>query len=289
MDAPIGLIAGQGRLPVISAQGIRSAGRNVACVGLAGQFDQSLPDLCTDFKTAGIAQMGRWIRLLKKWGVREAVMVGRVSKMRLYDPMCIFRYLPDLRAAKIFFGTLRRDRRNDALLGAVSDELAKEGITLIDSTKYIPEFMAEPGVMTKTRPSGAIQADIAFGVPIVQRMGDLDIGQAIAIKNKDVIAVEAIEGTDRMIKRSGELCPSGGWVLIKMGKPDQDMRFDVPTIGMNTIRGLKENKAKCLAVEADKVILIDKPELIREADKLGISIVGVTADQFDVQAESESS
>lgn len=284
MDEPIGLIAGQGRLPILTAQGIRAAGRRVVCVGLREQFDPELPSHCDQFATAGIIQLGRWIRLLTRFEASSAVMVGRVGKVRIYHPLRWFTQLPDLRAIRLWFGRLRYDKRNDAILRAVADELKLGGITLIDSTQYIPEQMAGPGVLTRTAPTAAQRADISFGLPIVQRMGDLDVGQAIAVKEGDVLAVEAIEGTDRMIERAGQLCRMGGWTLLKIAKPAQDMRFDVPTIGLKTIENLQAAGAKCLAVESGRTILLDKPKLIEAADKAGICIVGL---ELPVQPSSD--
>jgi DUF1009 family protein len=276
---PIGLIAGQGQLPVATARGIRAAGRRVVCVGLRDQFDPALPALCDEFSQAGIIRLGRWISLLRRWGASEAVMVGRVRKARMYEPMRLVRQMPDWRAARLWYGVLRHDKRNDALLGAVADELRREGIELIDTTRFIPEHMASEGVMTKRSPSSGEQADIAFGLPIVLRMGDLDVGQSIAVKEREVIAVEAIEGTDKMIQRAGELCRNGGWVLIKTAKPKQDMRFDVPTVGLATIANLKARGGTCLAVEAGRVILLDRPALLKAADDAGIAVVGVRSGQ----------
>lgn len=271
---PVGLIAGQGRLPVLVAQGIRSAGRRVACVGLAHQHTHQLPDVCDRFARAGILQLGRWIRILKRWGVQEAVMVGRVRKARMYQPWRLWRQLPDWRAVRLWYRVLRHDRRNAALLGCVADELARGGVTLIDSTTYIREYLAEEGVMTGRHPTQQQQADIEFGWPLVLRINDLDIGQAIAVKEREVIAVEAIEGTDAMIERAGELCEVGGWSLIKTAKADQDLRFDVPTVGPATIENLHQHGATCLVVQADRVILVDKPQLLDLADRYGISVVG---------------
>ncbi len=272
---PIGLIAAQGNLPILIASGIHAAGRQVACVGLAGQYRDELPGQCDQFGAAGLIRIGRWIKLLRRWGVTEAIMVGRVRKTRMYDPLAVARQLPDWRAFKLWYRTLRHDRRTDAVLGAVAGELQAAGITLIDSTKYIPEHMATAGVMTTQQPSADQQADIEFGLPVVHRMGDLDIGQSIAVKDREVIAVEAIEGTDEMITRAGKLCRKGGWTLIKTGKPNQDMRFDVPTIGQQSIENLKAAGASCIAVETGKVILLDKPATLAAADKAGIAIVGV--------------
>lgn len=275
---PIGLIAGGGTLPVAIARGIRSAGRQVACVGLAGQHEPALGELCHRFRSVGLIQVGKWIRTLRRWGCREVVMVGKVEKARMYDPLSWLRYKPDLLAGKIWFYQLRQDRRPDQVLRAVADALDADGITMIDSTRYIPELLADAGVMTRAQPSASQRGDIDFALPIVRRMGDLDIGQSIAVKDRDIIAVEAIEGTDAMIGRAGELCRKGGWTLIKLAKPGQDMRFDVPTVGPQTIERMREHGGTCLAVEAGRTILLDKPQLIEAADAAGIAIVGLAPD-----------
>src|SRR5688500_18196412 len=222
VDPPVGLIAGQGRLPVLTALGARAAGRRVACIGLADQYDPELPGLCDRFATAGIIRLGRWIGLLRRWGVHEAVMIGRVRKARMYEPMRLLRQAPDWRAARLWYRVLRHDRRNEALLGAVADELGRGGITLIDSTTFIPDYMATLGVLTRRQPSAEQLADVEFAWPLLLRVNELDIGQALAVKEREVVAVEAIEGTDAMIRRAGELCRAGGWTLLKAGKQRQD-------------------------------------------------------------------
>ena len=268
------MIAGQGQLPVLVAMGLRAQGRRVACVGLSGQYAAELPMLCDCFASAGIIRLGRWIRLLRGWGVREAVMIGRVRKARMFEPMRLFRQLPDWRAARLWYRVLRHDKRNASLLGAVAGELADQGITLLDSTQYIRDQLAQEGVMTRHEPTASQQADIAFGWPIVKRMAELDVGQAIAVKEGEVIAVEAIEGTDAMISRAGQLCPVGGWTLIKTASERQDMRFDVPTVGPHTIDNLYQHGGRCLVVQAGKVILANKPQLLARADRVGLSVVG---------------
>lgn len=272
---PIGLIAGEGLLPMLEARGIRAAGRQVACVGLSDQFDDALPALCDQFSQAGVIRISRWIRLLRRWGVREAVMIGRVRKVQMYQPMKLLRQMPDWRAAWLWYRVLRHDRRSQVLLGALADELSQNGIELIDTTRYIHEHMADEGVMGKCSPTAAQRADIAFAWPILMRMNDLDIGQAIAVKDHDVIAVEAMEGTDEMIVRAGQLCKKGGWVLVKGARQDKDLRFDVPTVGVNTIENLKRAGGNCLVVAAGRVILADKPKVLAAADAAGIVVVGV--------------
>lgn len=273
---PIGLIAGQGLLPVQTARGIVAAGRSVACVGLWGQYRPELPGLCQHFQSVGLIQIGRWIRNLRAWGCREAIMAGGVDKTRMYDPLRVFRYVPDLRAAKLWYRTLRHDRRTDALLRALAAEIESGGVRLIDSRPYMPDSLATPGSMTRRQPTPAHRAAIDFARPLVQRLGELDIGQAMAVAEGEVLAVEAIEGTDALIQRAGRLCKQGGWVLVKMAKPTQDVRFDLPTVGLKTIAELKAARAGCLALEAGKVILLDKPQVLAAADAAGIAVWGIS-------------
>jgi len=272
---PIGLIAGQGALPVIVARGMRAAGRRVACIGLRDQFVPELPALCDDFAEAGVVQLGRWLRLARRFGVREAVMVGRVSKARMHDPLRLFRQLPDWRAFNLWYRKLRHDRRSATLLTALAEDLAQEGLALIDSTTFIPDHMASEGVLTRRAPTAEQQSDIAFGWPLLTQVGALDIGQAIAVREKDVIAVEAVEGTDRMIERAGALCRRKGWTLLKTARPGHDMRADVPTIGVSTIERMHAAGGGCIAVGVGRVILVDRPAVLAAADRLGIAVVGV--------------
>ncbi|MBN1974454.1 MAG: UDP-2,3-diacylglucosamine diphosphatase LpxI [Sedimentisphaerales bacterium] len=271
----LGLIAGSGRLPFLVAEGAKNAGLKVICVGLAGAVENSLAGKVDVFRTAAIARPGSWIRKLKKHGVRKTIMVGRVQKGRLFTPWRIFHYLPDWRAFRIYYWRLRdKSKLNDSLLSALADELETGGIILEDSTMYCREHLATLGVMTDVSQNPLSQSEIEFGWNMAKKLGELDIGQAIAVKEKEVIAVEAIEGTAAMIERAGIYCKSGGWTLFKVSKPQQDMRFDVPCVGPDTITSLAQNKAKCLVIEAEKTIIIDKPETIKLANKLGISIIG---------------
>jgi DUF1009 family protein len=275
MGTPIGLIAGSGQLPILEAQGIRAAGHDVACVGLSGLYDQQLPGLCNRFARSGLIRIGHWIRVLRKWNVRQAVMVGGVRKAVMYDPLRILRLIPDWRAAKVWYRVCRDDRRTQSLLTALAAELALNGIELIDTTAYIPQHMADRGVMTRRGLSDQQRGDVEFGWPILAQMNQCDIGQAIAVKHRDIIAVEAVEGTDAMIQRAGQLCRAGGWMLLKGPGPDKDLRFDVSTVGVTTIENLKAAGATGLALEAGRVILADKTQVLAAADAAGITIVGV--------------
>lgn len=272
---PVGLIAGGGQLPMIVARGMASAGRQVCCVGLRDQFDPALPEMCTRFRIAGIVQLGKWIRTLRRWDVNEAIMVGRVSKQRMHDPLRLFRQMPDFRALNLWYRRLRHDRRNRVLLAAVADELARAGVTLIDSTTFIPDHLATAGVLGSVQPTREQQADVCFGWPLLVQTVELDIGQSIAVRERDVIAVEAIEGTDRMIERAGELCRKKGWTLLKTSKSDHDRRADVPAVGVETIDRLSRAGGGCIALGAGHVILIDKPAVLEAADRAGIAVVGI--------------
>ena len=271
----LGLIAGAGRLPFLVAGGAKLAGLKVVCLGLGETAEKSLADEVDIFYRVALARPGAWIRKLRKHGVRRTIMVGRVSKGRLFTPWRIVQYLPDWRAFRIYYWRLRgKTRLTDSLLCAVADELATGGIILENSIMYCKEHLATTGLMTRTHVRPSVKEDIEFGWQIAKKLGELDIGQAIAVKEREVIAVEAIEGTAEMIERAGHLCRSGGWTLIKVSKPQQDMRFDVPCVGTETVRGLAQNGGKCLVVEAEKTIIIDKPQTIELADKLDISILG---------------
>ncbi|MEM8738689.1 MAG: UDP-2,3-diacylglucosamine diphosphatase LpxI [Planctomycetota bacterium] len=278
MTKPIGIIAGGGRLPVLMAQGVRAAGRPVAGLGMAGQYDEAFPDLCDSFTKVGVLRLGEWSRKLRRAGAEQAVMVGLVDKAKLmympwYAKAAVMR--PDREVIWLWYRVLRHDRRSQTLLAAVADALQRRRIELIDTTRYIPDHLAEAGVMTQRGLSAAQKADVAFGWPILMQMNDLEIGQSIAVRGRDVVAVEAVEGTDAMIKRSGELARGQGWTLLKGAGATKDLRFDVPTVGIKTIEGLQAAGAVCLAVDAGRVIFVDKPAVLAAADRAGIAVVGV--------------
>ncbi len=276
MSAPLGLIAGSGELPLLVARGAKAAGRRVVCVGIHGAFDPRLPGLCERFHEAGLVQIGRWIRLLRRGGARQAIMVGGVQKTRMHDPWKLFRQVPDLRAAWLWYRQLRHDRRNHAVLAAVADELAACGLPLMDSTTFIQDHLASPGVMGHVQPSTQAQADVGFGWPLLAQAVELDIGQSMAVRDRDVVAVEAIEGTDAMIDRAGSLCRSSGWTLLKTAKAGHDRRADVPTVGVATIERVAAAGGRCIALGSGRVILLDRPAVLAAADRLGVAILGVS-------------
>lgn len=271
----LGLIAGQGRLPLLVAEGMRAAGYRVYCVALRDQFDPQLKNHCDEFHVAGMLRPGRWIRLLRRAHVERAVMVGGVTKTRMHDPLRLLGNLPDWRAINLWYRRLRHDRRNAAVLAAVADELEQNGITLVDSTTYITDHLATPGVMGSVQPTAEQRGDIEFAWPMLQQIVALDIGQSMAVRERDVIAVEAVEGTRAMIDRAGQLCKKKGWTLLKNAKADHDRRADVPSIGVETIEQMKLAGGGCIALGAGRVILIDKPQVIEAANQARIALVGI--------------
>jgi len=271
----IGLIAGGGRLPIIIAQGARASGFKIVCAGLGDNPEPELKTLVDFYATVPLARPGTWLRKLKKYNATSAIMVGKVHKERLFTPWRILKYLPDWRAIRIYYWRLKKKSKTDqTILQAIADELASGGVILQDSTKFCKEHLADKGVMTKTQPPADIRQDIDFGWPLLKSIAQMGIGQAIAVKERTVIAVEAVEGTEKMITRAGQTCKKGSWTLLKASKPDQDARFDVPCVGPDTIKALSQNGASCLVVEAAKTIIIDKPQTIELANKLNIAVLG---------------
>lgn len=271
-QSPVGIIAGSGVFPFLVAQGVRQAGRDVTVIALRGFADPALARYATRFYWAGLARPGRWSRILRKNKVQEAIFAGAVRKSDMYGRFRMLRYLPDITAIRIWFFRLN-DKRNDAVLAAVADELARQGIMMQDCTTYSKEHLAPEGVLTRMQPSESQRCDAEFGWKIAKEMGRLDIGQSVAVKETEVIAVEAIEGTDRMIERAGQLCPRGGWGLVKVAKPNQDMRFDVPTVGPSTIANLARHGARLMVIEAGKTVLLEREATIAAADTAGIVIL----------------
>lgn len=287
----IGLIAGAGRLPVIVARGLRDAGHPVHGLGLRRQYEHELPRMCSTFREVGLARIGAWVRILTGLGVRHAIMVGRVDKARImHDPWRWLRNIPDLRTLSALRrykrGLLDTDGRSHAILSAIAEELDRGGVSLIDSTTSIGDQLSSAGVMTRREPTREQWADIEFVWPMLTEVLRLDIGQAIAVRQRDIISVEAVEGTDRMIERTGQLCKATGWTLVKGARCGHDRRSDVPTIGEMTIRKMHEHGGRCLALAAGEVIMIDKPEVIELADELGIAVVGVTPGQASGPAKA---
>jgi len=280
--APIGLLAGSGWFPILFAEAARRQGLRVACVGVRYEATGALADLCDSFEVVGVTKLGGMIRSFKRRGVRRVVMAGKVTKNVMYTPMRVVRLMPDYRMFRMWYGSLRADKRDDSILLGVIAEFERDGIAFASALDYCPELLVKKGILTRRRPTEAEWKDVAFGWGLAKAMGRLDVGQSVAVKERAAIAVEAIEGTDRCIERAGALCRAGGWTLVKVAKPQQDMRFDVPTVGVATVENLGRAGAKVLAIEADRTIVIDGPEVIALADRLGLAIVAVDPAEADL-------
>jgi DUF1009 family protein len=240
----LGLIAGLGELPRIVASEAKKKGYRVIAVALQPPTDDSLKPFVDDFHKIKIGQFGGLITLLKKLYVTDAVMAGKVPKSLLYKSKK--KLIPDIRAVKLLLSL--KDRADDTIMKAIVKELEKDGIKLHNTTTFTKDLLAPEGVLTRKKPSKDEWLDIEFGWKIAKKMGRIDIGQTVVIKDKAVMAVEAMEGTDEAIKRGGQLAEEGA-VIVKVSKPGQDMRFDVPVVGTGTIHTIKKAKAGVLAVE----------------------------------------
>lgn len=263
----LGLIAGMGELPMAIAVDARSKGYNVIAAGLEPLADRALGSCVDEIRWINVGKLGEIIEYLKKSGVAEVVMAGKVPKALLYES----KISPDLRAIKMLFSL--KNRSDDSILLAVAKELKKDGMTLLNTTDFTARLLTPEGILTDSGPSEEEWKDIVFGWGIAKEMGRLDIGQTVVIRNQAVMAIEAIEGTDEAIRRGGKLAGSGA-VVVKVSKPKQDMRFDVPVVGPDTLRSMREVSARVLAVEAEKSILLNREKLLKEADEAGIAVVG---------------
>jgi hypothetical protein len=261
-------------MPFLVADGLHRLGRPVVIAGLRGSASPRLEDLADEFIWVSMTRMGQWISFFHQCGVREAILIGGVRKRDMYMPLRLLRMIPDWRTAKMWYSKLRKDKRDNAVLLAIADEVEREGITMTAGVKYCQEHLASEGPMNNVPVSGELEQDIEFGWAIARASADLDIGQAVAVKERDIIAVEAMEGTDSMIRRAGRLCPVGRWTLVKVARPNQDMRFDVPTVGPQTIRNLKDARCSCLVLEAGKTLIVDKPATLALAERCKIAVIG---------------
>jgi DUF1009 family protein len=272
------LLAGWGRFPIAFAEKARHLGRSVVCVGIRGEASPELAQLVRRFYWAGPARIGRVIRLFKREGVEQIVMAGKVHKADLlHQPWKLFRLMPDWRTLRFWYDRRRRDNRDDTLLLALIDEFARDGLRIDSALTLCPELLVRPGILTRRAPTAREESDIAFGWELAKEMGRLDVGQSVAVKERAVLAVEAIEGTDRAILRAGELCRAGGFVVVKVAKPQQDMRFDVPTVGRTTIESLRRAGGRVLAIEAGKTIVLDQAQTVELADRYGLTLVALPA------------
>jgi UDP-2,3-diacylglucosamine hydrolase len=278
-----GLIAGNGKFPFLVVEGAKRAGVSLSVAAIREETDPEIEELVENVTWVGIGQLGKMIRFFKDEGVEQAIMAGQVKHVQIFS-----RAVPDARMLKML---LKLPRRNThTLISAVADELASEGIKLIDSTYFLQDYLPKFGTLTKRQPDSRERADIEYGLEIANHLAGLDLGQTIVVRGKACVAIEAMEGTDVTIQRAGQLTRkqprgilrgkqvnlSGGQLtVVKLAKPNQDMRFDVPVVGVPTIERMLEAGATCLCITAGKTLMFDRDEMIALADKNRIAIVAV--------------
>ncbi|HKV43000.1 MAG TPA: UDP-2,3-diacylglucosamine diphosphatase LpxI [Blastocatellia bacterium] len=262
-----GLIAGNGKFPFLVLEGARSQGIDMAVAAIKEETSPDIERVAVRVEWMGVGQLGRLIRYFKREQITHAVMAGQVKHRQIFR----INALPDLRMARLLARLARKN--TNSLIGAVADELERSGITLIDSTAFLQPLIAREGVLTRRRPSKEELADLEYGLEIAHHIARLDVGQTVAVKDRAVVAVEAMEGTDAVIARAGELTNRRPFIVVKVAKPEQDMRFDVPVIGPPTIQAMSQAGATMISVSADKTLVVDKEELVRSADELGICVV----------------
>lgn len=275
---PIGLLAGWGRYPIVVAEELRRRGHRVVCTAVRDHADPALAELCDEFYWVGMGSIGGIIRRFRQHGVERAVMAGKIHKVLFYRPGWWLRHHPDWTAARTFyrhFVTGTKDRKDDSLLLAIVQVFADSGVTFEPATDFAPQLLVASGQVAGKPLTVKQLRDVDFGWDLAKQMGGLDVGQTVCVKDQAVLAVEAIEGTDLCIRRAGELCRQGGFTVVKVAKPQQDMRFDVPTVGMKTLESLGAAGGKVLAIEADSTILLDSQEFQEAAARLKLSVVAM--------------
>ena len=263
----LGLIAGNGQFPFLVLEGARKAGVQVAVAAIREETDPQIEKIADNISWVGVGQLGKMLRFFKKEGVEKAIMAGQVKHVQIFSSS-----IPDLRMVKIL---LRLPHKNtDALIGAVANELASEGIELIDSTHFLQDYLPEVGTLTKRAPAEHERGDIEYGLEIAHEIARLDLGQTIVVRDRACVAIEAMEGTDAVIRRAGELA-RGRLTVVKIAKPDQDMRFDVPVVGLSTMQTMIDAGATCLCLTAGKTLMFEREEMCALANKNKIVITAV--------------
>jgi len=274
----VGLLAGWGRYPIVVAEALRRQGCRIYCLGVFGHADPQLVEMSDEFTWVGLGKLGHALRFFHRHGIHDATMAGKFHKVVLWQPWLWVRHLPDWKTIRTFVPhllTRKKDNKDDSLLLTLVEAFAREGIRFAPATDYAPELLVKPAQLSRQAPSAWQWKDIEFGWRLAKEMGRLDVGQSVMVKDQAVLAVEAVEGTDQCIRRAGQLCRSGGFTVVKVAKPQQDMRFDVPTIGLQTLQTMVEAGAKVLAVEAERTILLDQTDVIDFANRHRLVIVAL--------------
>jgi DUF1009 family protein len=274
----VGLIAGWGRYPIVVAEALAASGAQVYCLGIKDHADPVLADICHHYDSIGLGKVGGVIRYFRRHGVSQVTMAGKVHKVLLYRRFAWFHHLPDWRGLLTYyphFVARRKTMQDDSLLGAIVDAFQSAGIVMQPATNYVPELLVKLACLTVRQPTTAERKDIEFGWRLAKEMGRLDVGQSVAVKDRSPLAIEAVEGTDECIRRAGTLCSAGGFAVVKVAKPQQDMRFDVPTIGIGTLKTMAAAGGKVLAVEAGRTIIIDESQVVAFANHNKMVVVAL--------------
>jgi UDP-2,3-diacylglucosamine hydrolase len=259
-----GLIAGNGRFPFLVLEGARSQGIEMAVIALKEEASPELERIAKKLHWVGLGELGRTIELLHQEGVTRAVMAGQVKHNK------IFSIRPDWQFAKLMMSLPRKN--TDSLIGAVAKVLEKEGIELVDSTAFLKPLVPSAGILTKRKPDTRETEDIEYGLGVARHIAAMDLGQTVVVRDRACVAIEAMEGTDETIERAARITGGAELTVVKVSKPKQDMRFDVPVIGLPTVEVMKRCKATALAIDAHRTLLFDRAELIAAADAAGITI-----------------
>ena len=262
-----GLIAGNGKFPFLVVEGAKRHGASLVVAAIKEETDKSIEAVAEKVVWVGIGQLGKMISFFKNENVEQVIMAGQVKHVQIFSGA-----FPDWRMAKMLYNLPKRN--TDSLIGGIADELAKDNIELIDSTYFIKENLAQTGVMSKRKPDETERGNIEYGLNVANEIARLDLGQTIVVRAKACVAVEAMEGTDAVIRRAGELA-KGKLTVVKVAKPDQDMRFDVPVVGTPTIETMIKAGATCLCLTANKTLIFDKEEMLALANRNKIAVVAV--------------
>jgi UDP-2,3-diacylglucosamine hydrolase len=266
-----GLIAGNGDFPFLVLEGARSRGIEMAVIAIREEASPALEQAAKRFHWISLGELGRGIDLLHQEGVKHAVMAGQVKHNKIFSSI-----RPDWRLAKLLL-TLST-KNTDSLIGAVARVLQEEGIELVDSTKFLGPLLPREGVLTKRAPDEAETADIEYGRRIAAEIAGLDLGQTVVVRDRACVAIEAMEGTDETVERAARIAGRQRLVVVKVSKPRQDMRFDVPVIGLQTIEVMRRSNATALGIDAGRTLLFDRDGLVRAADEGGIAIQAFAPD-----------
>ena len=277
----VGIIAGFGDYPVLLASFLRQKNYEIYCVGVRNQADSRMLEYCKDHLWMGFGQFGKAVRFFKKHKVTRATMTGGISKRQFHRSWLVWHYLPDFYTIRMFaphFAFRTKDNTSDSLLLTCVEAFERQGIRILPGTDLVPEMLVKHELLTRLGPTNAQWKDIQFGWKISKELGRLDIGQAVTVKDKTIIALEALEGTDECIARSGRLC--SGFTMLKLAKPQQDKRFDMPSFGMQTIQCLAAAGGKVLVVEANMTVMLGHQDVIDFANKNSIVIVALSAEDI---------